>query len=143
MNITNRLESLIEEQNIDGVCVGDGIRTLKLNEVKEHFPIDPDTNVIGVINCSVWGPLKYGLIITEDGLIWRNQSSQGLRDNLSWSELLGIKNYISVDNSILNFGNYGYLDMQNSNKCTTTDAFNLMHTLSDFITNYQKTWNIN
>ncbi|MEA3554269.1 MAG: hypothetical protein U9R39_07715 [Campylobacterota bacterium] len=82
MNIANKLESLIENQNIDGVCYGGNIRDLKLKEVKKHFTLESNDDVMGLINCTLFGPFKYGLVITAQGLTWINQSAKNIKENL-------------------------------------------------------------
>jgi|GEM_PF-4938641 len=133
MNIVHKLESLIEKQNIDGVCYGTNIRKLKLLEVKKHFTIESDTHIMGLINCTIFGPFKYGLIITADGITWINQSAKNVKENLDWQTLANIKNDIKLVGSKIFFGNFGHLDMMESRRCSSIDAFKLFHNLLDFL----------
>ena len=83
MNIIQKLESVIENQNIDGVYYGNNIRNLKLLEARKHFTLESNTHIIGLINCTVLGPFKYGLVITINGLTWINQSARNIKEHLN------------------------------------------------------------
>lgn len=134
MNISAKLNNLLRDKNISGICYGETLRNLKVNEVKKHFPISLNTNVIGLINCSVIGPFKYGIVITDSGLVWKNNSHY-MNNNLNWQDLSEIKKDIKLDNFTISFSNYGEFDMKNSTRCLPSDALSLFHDLSELSNN--------
>ncbi len=135
MSITYKVKSIIKDNNTSGICYGNKIRNLKLKEAIKHFALDLNTNILALIDCTVLGPFKYGLIITEAGLIWINQSRKNIKEYLDWITLINIKNNIKIEGKKILFGDYGHLDMTESRHCNINDAFKLFHNISNEIIN--------
>jgi hypothetical protein len=134
----SKLETLLNSQSMNGVCSGPTLRNLRVNEARKHFPIESSSKIIGLINCTVMGPFKYGLVICENVMMWKNQSIENLKNRLNWLDLVEIKNEIKLNDSIISFGNFGSLDMKESKKCDVHNAFDLVYEIINLMKDYYK-----
>ena len=62
MDIYKMIAELLMRQDCDDLYVGDNIPKSKLDNAIAHFPIAMDLNVIALIDCTVMGSCKNGLV---------------------------------------------------------------------------------
>lgn len=71
----------------DGYYVDETIPKKKLNNARRHFPIPDGERVVALVDTTILGSSKTGLVICEGGIYWRNDwTTKTNRTFLSWKE---------------------------------------------------------
>ena len=68
----------------------------KLAIALQHYPVDPSDTPLALVDATLFGSAKNGMVIGEKGIYWHNDRSvYTARNFLSWEELAGSPNPIS------------------------------------------------
>jgi hypothetical protein len=98
-----KIINLLKKHETSDFYVGSNIPKTKLNNAIAAFPISKDVQVLGLIDCTVFGSCDEGLAITDCGLFWKNDWNETSKSNLNWYEFLDSKIHINGNNIL--FGN--------------------------------------
>jgi hypothetical protein len=85
----NKLQSLLEELAGDGVHVAPHIPERKVRNAREAMRIPPEESVLALVDTTVFGSAKEGMVVATRGIYWRNSFLDGGNDNgrLTWEAL--------------------------------------------------------
>lgn len=62
----------------------------KLANARKHYPVPGQERIVALIDTTVFGSAKTGIVIGDTGLYWRNASQETQRTYLSWTQLAEI-----------------------------------------------------
>jgi len=100
------IKCLVSYQDGD-FYIGDKISEYKEKMARQYFPVPDNEKIIGLIDTTFLGICDEGMAICEGGIYWRNSPSRTLKKNMTWGELITIKDHIfSEKDKIYMGGNY-------------------------------------
>lgn len=84
----NKLISIINSYSSDGFYKGSNIPPQKLQAATQYYPVDPHDTPLALIDTTVFGSAKTGMVIGLKGLYFRNDGSTKTEQNyISWETL--------------------------------------------------------
>ena len=94
--IQNQLLAIINTYNSQGYYKYGNIPSKKLEAAVQHYPVDPDDTPLALIDSTVFGSAKTGMVIGLKGIYWKNDwTGKTDRNYLSWDELANSNAIIS------------------------------------------------
>ena len=86
--IQDQLLAIINTYNSDDYYRHGQIPSKKLEAAVQHYPVDPDDTPLALIDSTVFGSAKTGMVIGLKGIYWKNSwNVKTARNFLSWDEL--------------------------------------------------------
>jgi len=70
--IQEQLLSIINTYNSDGYYAYGNIPSKKLQTAVQYYPVDPDDTSLALIDSTVFGLAKNGMVIGQKGRYWKN-----------------------------------------------------------------------
>ena len=105
MSPEDELLRVLRSHQCDGFYVGKNIPANKIMNARANYPVSRDYKILGLIDATVFGSAKLGLVVTDRGLIWKNDwTSPSSQSTLDWGELLEAKPSITTSLYDLKFG---------------------------------------
>lgn len=84
------LVSVIERYSASGFYVGAKIPQKKLNNALENYPVLPGDTALALIDATVFGSAKVGMLFGLRGIYWKNDwTTETIKNFLAWGELAG------------------------------------------------------
>ena len=103
MSENAKIINLLKKHEASDFYVGSKIPQTKLNNAIAAFPIRKDMQVLGLIDCTIFGSCDEGLAITDCGLVWKNDWHESSKSSLTWYEFF--ESNIGINDSLVLFGN--------------------------------------
>ena len=88
--IQKELLAVLNTYSSDGYFTYGNISGNKLQAAIQHYPVDLNDTALALIDATVFGSAKNGMVIGLKGLYWRNSrtaSANSARNFISWEEL--------------------------------------------------------
>lgn len=86
--IQDQLLAIINSYNSDDYYKYGRIPSKKLESAVQHYPVDPDDTPLALIDSTVFGSAKTGMVVGLKGIYWKNSwTVKTDRNFLSWEEL--------------------------------------------------------
>jgi len=87
-NAMNTITAIIRRYNASGFYVGTDIPQKKLKNAAEHYPVPRSENPLALIDATIFGSAKVGMVLGERGVYWRNDwMTETAKNFLGWDEL--------------------------------------------------------
>jgi hypothetical protein len=95
--IEQQLLAIINTYNSDGYYKYGNIPSKKLESAIQHYPVDPSDTPLALVDATIMGSAKTGMVIGLKGIYWGNDWKVKTEKNfLSWEELANKGNKVST-----------------------------------------------
>ena len=109
------VEAAITSSNDNGFYFKDGIPPKKLVGARTYLSGVQDDGVFAIVDTTIFGSAKIGLVVSRWGVIWKNDTVETARNAYSWKELASLDSPSKPNRGEITFEKGVVFDFTNSN----------------------------
>ena len=109
------VEAAITSSNDNGFYFKDGIPPKKLVGARTYLSGVQDDGVFAIVDTTIFGSAKIGLVVSRWGVIWKNDTVETARNAYSWKELASLDTPSKPNRGEITFEKGVVFDFTNSN----------------------------
>ena len=109
------VESAITSSNNNGFYFKDSIPPKKLVGARTYLSGAQDDGVFAIVDTTIFGSAKIGLVVSRWGVIWKNDTVETARNAYSWKELASLDSPSKPNRGEITFAKGVVFDFTNSN----------------------------